>query len=36
VLELRRLKPGRYTIEVTVVRRGAEPAVTRRDITLAR
>ena len=36
VLELSRLKPGRYTVEVTVVRRGAEPAVTRRDITLVR
>ena len=36
VLDVSRLKPGRYTIEITLTRRGATPAVTRRDVTIAR
>lgn len=36
VLDVSRLRPGRYTVEVSVTRQGATTAVTRRDITLAR
>jgi hypothetical protein len=36
VLDVSRMRPGRYTIEVTVARRGAAPAVTRREIAIVR
>jgi hypothetical protein len=36
ILDVSRLRPGRYTMELTVVKGTAAPAVTRRDVTIVR
>jgi hypothetical protein len=36
VLEVSRLRPGRYTVEVTVTRLGGVPVTTRRDVSFVR
>jgi hypothetical protein len=36
VLDVSRLRPGRYTVEVTVAKLAGEPATTRRDVTFVR
>jgi hypothetical protein len=36
VLDFSRLRPGRYTVEISVARQGTQPAVTRREVAVVR
>jgi hypothetical protein len=36
VFDVSRLRNGTYYVELTVARRGAAPAITRREVTIAR
>ena len=36
VLDVSRLRAGRYTVEVTVTKLGGAPVTTRRDVSLVR
>jgi hypothetical protein len=36
VLDVSRMRPGRYTVEITVTRHGAPPATARRDVTIVK
>jgi hypothetical protein len=36
VLDVSRMRPGRYTVEITVTRHGAPPASTRREMSIVK